>query len=433
MDALEALRDHGLHAEKRGALGRPVPRRARPVLRAADHHEGDAGLAVGHGRVEDRRLRAVGPLGVAALDPVEHLVADADVGEGAAHHDLVVAAARSVGVEFARRDLPVGQVPARRGGVLERARRGDVVGRDHVAEQRQDARPDDVADAARRLGHVLEVGRVAHIGRGVGPVIGLGVRRRDSAPLVVAVEQARVFGDEGFAGDGPLDQLGHLRLARPEIPQMHLRAVGRLRHRLGGEVDVHGARQRVDHHERRRGEVVGAHVRGDASLEVAVAREHRDRDEVVLGDRRAELGLDRPGVADAGGAAVADEVEADFVEILLQPGRLEIGRDHLRTRREGRLDPGPAGQAQRGRLAGDESRGDHHVGVRGVGARGDRGDHHVAGAHGVVLARDRRLLVHRTLEGRLHLLAEGRLGPAQRHVVLRAARARDRGDDLAHV
>src|SRR3546814_4300664 len=38
----------------------------------------------------------------AALHAVEHLVADADVGEGAAHHHIVVAAARAVAVEVGR-------------------------------------------------------------------------------------------------------------------------------------------------------------------------------------------------------------------------------------------------------------------------------------------------------------------------------------------
>ena len=45
-----------------------------------------------------------------------------------------------------------------------------------------------------------------------------------------------------------------------------------------------------------------------------------------LGDRRI---AERPGVADAGGAAVAGEVEAERVEILLQVRGLQILADHL--------------------------------------------------------------------------------------------------------
>jgi hypothetical protein len=56
------------------------------------------------------------------------------------------------------------------------------------------------------------------------------------------------------------------------------------------EVDVHRAGERVGHHQRRRGEVVGAHVRVDAALEVAVARQHRHRDEVVARLIACEIG-----------------------------------------------------------------------------------------------------------------------------------------------
>src|SRR3546814_9483322 len=56
----------------------------------------------------------------------------------------------------------------------------------------------------------------------------------------------------------------------------------------------------------------------DAVLEVTVAGQHRgDRDIALvdsLGDRRVE----RARVADAGGAAVADQLEAEGVEVLLQ-------------------------------------------------------------------------------------------------------------------
>ncbi|MNG24861.1 hypothetical protein D3C84_1096350 [compost metagenome] len=49
---------------------------------------------VAHGGVVDRQFFAGGDVvGVAAFFAVEHFVADADVGEGAAHHHLVVAAA----------------------------------------------------------------------------------------------------------------------------------------------------------------------------------------------------------------------------------------------------------------------------------------------------------------------------------------------------
>ena len=61
---------------------------------------GTPSCLVAHRGVVDRHLLA-GRLvqGPAAFDALQHLVLDADVGEGAAHHDLVVAAAGAVAVE----------------------------------------------------------------------------------------------------------------------------------------------------------------------------------------------------------------------------------------------------------------------------------------------------------------------------------------------
>ena len=114
------------------------------------------------------------------------------------------------------------------------------------------------------------------------------------------------------------DELGDLLGRRPDVLEEDrlARLVGA--ERLGGEVDLQRAGERVGDDQRRRGEIVGAHVRIDAALEIAVAREHRRGDEIALGDRRRDRLRQRPGIADAGGAAEADEVEAERVEIVLQ-------------------------------------------------------------------------------------------------------------------
>ena len=73
----------------------PVPYSLPPMI-----DERRALGLVGHRGVEDRHLGALGQLQRdAALGARRHQVADADVGERAAHHDLVVAAARAVAVE----------------------------------------------------------------------------------------------------------------------------------------------------------------------------------------------------------------------------------------------------------------------------------------------------------------------------------------------
>ena len=61
--------------------------------------------------------------GDAAFDAGHHLVLDADIGEGAAHHHFVIAAPCAIGVEIARRHLVLDEIEA--GG----AALADIAGR----------------------------------------------------------------------------------------------------------------------------------------------------------------------------------------------------------------------------------------------------------------------------------------------------------------
>ena len=157
--------------------------------------------------------------------------------------------------------------------------------------------------------------------------------------------------------------------------------------RLVHQVDVHRARQRVRHDERRRGEIVQAHVRVDAPFEVAVAREHRGDGEVRPVDGVADAIEQRARVADARGAAEADQVEAELLERLDQAGPLEVVDHDAGAGRERRLHPRLRSQPERHGLLGQQAGADHHLRVRRVGAAGDRGDHDVAVGHLVVRRR----------------------------------------------
>src|SRR6516164_1149559 len=118
MDTLEALADHGAHAEQLRALRRPDARGAVAIFGASKHHERYTLLLVLHRRVVNRHLLAIGPvlcqatLGNIAVGSLEHEVLDADVGERAAHHDLVIAAPRAVLVEVGRAHLVLAEEPA---------------------------------------------------------------------------------------------------------------------------------------------------------------------------------------------------------------------------------------------------------------------------------------------------------------------------------
>ena len=145
VDALDAFGDHGAHAEEARAFRRPVARRAHAVILAADDDQRHVFGLIQHRGVVDRHHLAVGlMLGHAAFDAGHHLVADADIGEGAAHHHLVIAAPRAVGIELQRPHLMFEQVGAGRTVGLDIAGGRDMVGGDAVAEDRQLARLDNV-------------------------------------------------------------------------------------------------------------------------------------------------------------------------------------------------------------------------------------------------------------------------------------------------
>ncbi len=101
MDPLVGLGQHGLDAEQRRALGRPVPRRTGAVLAARKHEQRDAVALVVHGGVVDECLLAVGQMDrVRALLALHEAVLEPDVPEGTPHHHLVMPASSAVGVEL---------------------------------------------------------------------------------------------------------------------------------------------------------------------------------------------------------------------------------------------------------------------------------------------------------------------------------------------
>ena len=148
--------------------------------------------------------------------------------------------------------------------------------------------------------------------------------------------------------------------------------------RLLGQILADGACKRIGDDERRRGEIIRFHIRRDAAFEIAVAGNDRRADEIVLVDRFGNLIRQRPRIADAGGAAEADEVEAELVERFLQAGFGEIFRDDLRARRQRGLHPRLLPEAFFDGVAGEQPRADQHARIRGVGAGGDGGDDDVA-------------------------------------------------------
>ena len=178
-------------------------------------------------------------------------------------------------------------------------------------------------------------------------------------------------------------------------------------------------------------------------LEVAVARQHRGHHQIALGDRSRHRVRERPGVADAGGTAVSHQVEAELGQRVQQPGLPEVLGDHGGAGGEAGLDVGrhrePAPQC----VAGEDARPEHHRRVGGVGAGGDRRDHHRAvtdggavtvggdGGAALPLGRGQREAALRL--GRRQAGAERLLHARQGHPILRALGAGQRRLDRAQI
>ncbi len=215
-----------------------------------------------------------------------------------------------------------------------------MVGGDLVAEQAQDAGTLDIGDAGAALAHADEVGRVLDIGRIVVPGVGLARRNLHGLPVDVALEDVSILALVQFAGDVFQDEFLDFVRGRPDVLEEHRIAILVFAERFTGQVDLHRARQRVGDDQRRRCEVVRLHIRRHATFEIAVAGKNAGCNQALvvdcLGDRRRQ----RAGIANAGGAAEADEIEAERVEIGLQAGLRQVFGNDLATGCQRCLYPG---------------------------------------------------------------------------------------------
>ena len=276
---------------------------------------------------------------------------------------------------------------------LDRARRGDVVGGDAVAEAGEHAGVGDVLERFRLGRQVIEERRPADIGGALIPREPVAGRDLERVPALVAVEHLAVGLAEHVRLDGLLDGVRDLGLVGPDVLEEDVVAVGVGAERLVVQIDVHRPRQRVGDAQRRRREVVHLDVGVDPSLEVPVARQDRNDGQVLGLHDIGDLGRQRPGVADAGRAPIADQVEAKLVEVLIQARALQVLGHHLGARCQRGLDPWLDREPALDGVAGEDPGAEHHRRVRGVGAARDRGDHDMAVIErrlGSVRERDRR-------------------------------------------
>jgi len=249
-----------------------------------------------------------------------------------------------------------------------------VVGRDRVAEDAHRTSALDVGDRPGGHAEVLEKWRFLDVGALDVPIVDLADAGWHFVPLGILVCEAGVEFLENLGLEGGLHFVADFLEAWPDVFQENINAGAVFGDWFGGEVDIHAAGERVGDDERGRHEEVGADVLVNAGLEVAVAREHGGSDEVVLHDRGFDLGSERAGVADAGRAAVADDLEAKLVEVGLKAGGLKVILNHAGAGSERGLHGGIDAEAAAGGFLREEAGADHHTRVAGVCAACDGGD-----------------------------------------------------------
>src|SRR4051812_10215652 len=122
--------------------------------------------------------------GETALGARSDLVAQTNIGEGAADHHFVIAASRTVGVEGALIDAALEQVLASRRLRPESTCRRDVVGRHGVPNFDQAACAADVLGLGRLFGHTVEIWGASDVGGRIGPVKEGAFGSRQRAPML---------------------------------------------------------------------------------------------------------------------------------------------------------------------------------------------------------------------------------------------------------
>ena len=269
----------------------------------------------------------------AALATRHHQVFDTRIGEGAAHHHLVVGAARAEARQIgaAGRNQPVaGQCTFADG------RHGaDMVGGQLVTEYAQRTAAFDVADFGQRNLEAFKQRRLEHVSRLRVPLEQCALGFGNGVPQVFCAVEIAVFTLEVVAVGGVFHQRVDFSGCGPQVFEEHRFAVFVVADGVGVRVFQYGAGERKRDHQRRAHQEVGFQALVDARFEVAVAGENRCGDQVVFDHGVFEVLVQRSGQTHTGGATVSDDMEAELLKVGQQAGLFQIGSDDLGARRHG--------------------------------------------------------------------------------------------------
>ncbi len=236
MDPFEALGDHRLDAQQERPLGSPVAARSGAVLLAGYDNGREALRLVPHCHIVNRQ--DISPLGrphgwplmhgmrsqiqrISAFHPGHQPITNTDVGEGAAHHHLMIAAARAILIELGRRHTALEQIVAGRAVRLDGAGRRDVIGSHAIPQEHQHARAENIANGRWFRRQVGEEGWLMDIGAmSIVPGKQGAAGRHDRVPQLVAGEHVGILLPEQVRMQGSSNGRLDLLLVRPDVPQV---------------------------------------------------------------------------------------------------------------------------------------------------------------------------------------------------------------------
>src|SRR5262245_58548941 len=150
------------------------------------------------------------------------------------------------------------------------------------------------------------------------PMVNVAGARWNVVPLRILLCEIAIKFAERFRSERRLHGVPDLAEAWPEIAQESFLSVLVLAKRVAGKINMNSAGEGKGHNQRRRHQKIRFDMLMHARFKIPVSRKNRSCNQIVCVDRLLDVWMERPRVANASRATVADEIESELVEIRLK-------------------------------------------------------------------------------------------------------------------
>ena len=335
MDSFKAFCNDGFDSQKFDAFSGPVARRSHSVILSSQNDWPDSVFAIVHRRLVNRRILFIKPIirETAALSFCQ-FVFQANIGKRSAHHHLMIAATRTVGIKIAHSNIMLLQIPSGRSVRADKTCRRNVVSRDGVAQFGQNTQSGQM-----RLSALIVKKRCrSQVSGFFIPLISFANRRNESVPYLVLLKDAIVIFGKEFGFNVIMNAIRDFFRFRPDFFQTDVFSFIIFAKRLMFQINVKRSSKRVSHDHRRWSKISVFDKRIDASLKITISAFNCSKRIPCLFHGNRNFFFQTTGIADAGHAAIPCQIEAQLVQIRLQTGSLQIFGHDARAGRKRSLD-----------------------------------------------------------------------------------------------